>query len=395
MKNFVRYILISAAFVLLLSVSAFSASVDIVDIKGEVGIRGKFATNSTDTRYIESEVYLDGETARIGTWSNTTSYYGDDKTIRLSLANDINIPVSDYSEITVEMYVASQTSRFPEWFVDGEVKSELCRLYVKTSDGLGSECAKFASYDTGMVFYSTVMSGKVFKYTTSDILGLVGEDDIIKNIEIRPYGDAEDFTETPSGAFRIIGLRIIGQTKDELSRSIDSGCRDSVGIVYTLDKTSCTASVRDGKSVSAESVSIPDSVVSGGVRYTVTSVSEDAFGGNTAITKVIIPKSVSSIGDGAFEGCVFLNGLYFEGTPPTKVGSDAFKNTSAALSVFYLPKNPGWGRVWNGYNVFSYGSDLGTDRNGDGKIDLIDMLYYANDGSGIVGIRIYTKLILG
>lgn len=68
---------------------------------------------------------------------------------------------------------------------------------------------------------------------------------------------------------------------------------------------------------------------------TVTSIGDDAFNGNTALTSVTIPDSVTSIGASAFAGNTALTSVRFLGDAPATVGEDAFLNAEATAYVGY------------------------------------------------------------
>ncbi|MCH5176351.1 MAG: leucine-rich repeat protein [Prevotellaceae bacterium] len=51
-------------------------------------------------------------------------------------------------------------------------------------------------------------------------------------------------------------------------------------------------------------ISIPSTVTFGGRTYKVTDIGEDAFQNCSGLTSVTIPNSVTSIGYGAFSGCI-------------------------------------------------------------------------------------------
>ncbi len=61
----------------------------------------------------------------------------------------------------------------------------------------------------------------------------------------------------------------------------------------------------------------------------------------------IVPKSVSSVADYAFFGCVWLTNIYFQGNAPS-VGSSTFQNVPAGATVYYLPGTTGWGTTFGG-----------------------------------------------
>lgn len=85
-------------------------------------------------------------------------------------------------------------------------------------------------------------------------------------------------------------------------------------------------------SSSSTSVTIPASVELKGVSYKVTLIAENAFKGNTKITKVTIGNNVKSIGSSAFYGCKKLKTVTV-GSGVTSIGSQAFANCSALTTV--------------------------------------------------------------
>lgn len=68
-------------------------------------------------------------------------------------------------------------------------------------------------------------------------------------------------------------------------------------------------------------VEIPEKVEIDGVEYTVTEIAEDAFKGNTELTEVTIPGTVTTIGSGAFEGCTNLKAIYVLSPTPASLAA--------------------------------------------------------------------------
>jgi hypothetical protein len=66
----------------------------------------------------------------------------------------------------------------------------------------------------------------------------------------------------------------------------------------------------------------------------------------TRLTKVNIPGSVASIGDGAFSNCTRLTNVYFTGNAPSLGSSVFYADTKA--TVYYLPDTTGWGTTFGG-----------------------------------------------
>lgn len=85
------------------------------------------------------------------------------------------------------------------------------------------------------------------------------------------------------------------------------------------------------------SISIPATVKFDGITYKVTSVSANAFKGNSTITKVVIGKNVETIGSGAFNGCTKLKTVTFKSNSVlSKINNRAFYNCKK-LSNIVIP----------------------------------------------------------
>jgi hypothetical protein len=87
---------------------------------------------------------------------------------------------------------------------------------------------------------------------------------------------------------------------------------------------------------SLTNIDIPDSV---------TSIGQFAFELCRSLTAVIIPGSVTSIGREAFYQCEDLKAVYFQGDAPPDLGN-AFSGDPA--TVYYLPRTTGWGATFGG-----------------------------------------------
>ena len=80
------------------------------------------------------------------------------------------------------------------------------------------------------------------------------------------------------------------------------------------------------------SIEIPASVTYNEVKYSVTSIGNEAFYWCDGLTSVTIPNSVTSIGDWAFSGCSGLTSVTI-GNSVTSIGNHAFSNCSGLTSV--------------------------------------------------------------
>lgn len=90
-------------------------------------------------------------------------------------------------------------------------------------------------------------------------------------------------------------------------------------------------SVKDGSKLSGN-VEIQTTVVINDQTYKVTSIADNAFKGNTAITSVTIPNSITQIGTNAFEGCTSLSEINI-GNAVSSIGSKAFANITSASNA--------------------------------------------------------------
>jgi hypothetical protein len=82
-------------------------------------------------------------------------------------------------------------------------------------------------------------------------------------------------------------------------------------------------------------ITVPATVESQGVTYSVTEIQSDAFANATGLTKVTLPDSVTTIPESAFAGCNSLTSVTF-GNAVTKIGASAFAGC-AALTTLTIP----------------------------------------------------------
>ena len=99
--------------------------------------------------------------------------------------------------------------------------------------------------------------------------------------------------------FTILLLAVLGAKAVFASENID-------GVYYDLNASTRTATVVSGAYTGA--VVIPDKVTYNNREYTVTSIAAQAFSGK-AVTSVVIPAAVTSIGSKAFYNCTSLNSV--------------------------------------------------------------------------------------
>lgn len=103
----------------------------------------------------------------------------------------------------------------------------------------------------------------------------------------------------------------------------------------------------------------------------VTGIGDFAFSQCYGLTSMIIPNSVTNIGDWGFDLCTELKSAYFLGNVPS-IGSWVFLNDDK-VTVYYLPGAAGWGPTFGGRptalwlpQMLTSGSNFGAQSNGFG-----------------------------
>ena len=142
-------------------------------------------------------------------------------------------------------------------------------------------------------------------------------------------------TETPAGE-----LATPKPTKKPVVKPAKKGKKltDSKGVIYkvTSDKKgSLTVEYSAAAKGAKGTITIPAQVTIKGVTYKVTSVGASACRNQAGITKVIIGKNVTKIGNRVFSGCKKLKKVTVKTTKLTEstVGSNAFSGISSGVVV--------------------------------------------------------------
>ena len=120
------------------------------------------------------------------------------------------------------------------------------------------------------------------------------------------------------------------------------------GIIYSLDRSAKTATVKGLEDKSATSAEIR-SYAAG---CAVTSIGGNAFKNCSSLTSINIPSSVTSIGQGAFDGCSALISINIPSSV-TSIGESAFK-VCRSLTSINIPSSVNS----IGYEAFRYCSSL-------------------------------------
>ena len=109
-----------------------------------------------------------------------------------------------------------------------------------------------------------------------------------------------------------------------------------------------TVSITDDKDVSGK-FAIPETVGYHNKNYTVTEIGESAFENNKNLTEVVIPRSITGIGNNAFKGCVNLQAITVYNPTPinlsavgtrgegTRGDGSIFDGVNKTLCILYVP----------------------------------------------------------
>ena len=126
------------------------------------------------------------------------------------------------------------------------------------------------------------------------------------------------------------------------------------GIYYNLNSEDKTASVTfKGENPSSYNneysgaIVIPETVIVGRTRYSVTSLRGSCFYNCNSLTSITIPNSVTSLGSWCFDDCSSLTSITIPNSV-TSLGSSCFSGCSSLTSITMLPSTP----PSTGYGIF-------------------------------------------
>ena len=108
------------------------------------------------------------------------------------------------------------------------------------------------------------------------------------------------------------------------------------GVIYTLDNKTKTATLSSGRYIEGE-YNIPSELDYGGQTFLLTNIEYPAFAFNTSLTSVIIPQSVTNIGNAVFYRCSNLSEVYCYAENVPETGIDVFKDCPIASATLHVP----------------------------------------------------------
>ena len=139
-----------------------------------------------------------------------------------------------------------------------------------------------------------------------------------------------NFQETIEGTEKVkrmlINLKTSQTTPGEEQNYVLTGYDVQNGVIDA--ETGALVVLKEGE------VTIPQSILKNGVRYTITAIGDGAFRRCDSLTKIVIPENITKIGASAFEDCEQLQ-IATISESVTEIGASAFRGTG--LSEVQIP----------------------------------------------------------
>ena len=130
----------------------------------------------------------------------------------------------------------------------------------------------------------------------------------------------------------VLTLAIIAALSLNVNAAFDENEFKYNGLYYRITSSSERTLSCIGADESIEDLIIPKEVLFTGVTYTVTSIYYDAFGDHVNLKSIVIPNSVTEIGNYAFSGCSSLESITIPDNV-TEIGNYAFSGCSSLESI--------------------------------------------------------------
>ena len=149
-----------------------------------------------------------------------------------------------------------------------------------------------------------------------------------------------------SGKLVILAMKFV--SGGDTSKDTDDAATYQITSTESRGSSTPTVAITDDKEVSG-AFAIPETVTYYNKTYTVTEIGESAFENNKNLTEVVIPSSITGIGNNAFKGCVNLQAITVYNPTPinlsavgtrgegTRSDGSIFDGVNKALCILYVP----------------------------------------------------------
>ena len=153
------------------------------------------------------------------------------------------------------------------------------------------------------------------------------------DIKLKPMGNGKHCPTRKMNKYLLLSLILF------FALAIDAQTFVYNGVCYSIKLFTHNVGVADPYQLDFYKghISIPETVDYEGVTYTVTSIDNNAFGGQEGLLSVTLPNTITTIGDRSFSGC---NGLteFIIPQSVTIIGEEAFCGSNNIKEIF-IPKN--------------------------------------------------------
>lgn len=149
-----------------------------------------------------------------------------------------------------------------------------------------------------------------------------------------------------SGKLVILAMKFV--SGGDTSKDTDDAATYQITSTESRGSSTPTVAITDDKEVSG-AFAIPETVTYYNKTYTVTEIGESAFENNKNLTEVVIPRSITGIGNNAFKGCVNLQAITVYNPTPinlsavgtrgegTRGDGSIFDGVNKTLCILYVP----------------------------------------------------------
>lgn len=136
--------------------------------------------------------------------------------------------------------------------------------------------------------------------------------------------------------YQLINCSVCGTKQEKVTFTLAKGKKFTSGnLTYQVNKKDQSVTVTKAKKKTLTTISVPDTVTYGGVKYKVNIIGKSAFQSNTKLKKVTLGKYITTISDFAFYKCSKLQKVVCK-KGITTVGKSAFGYDKALVSISTL-----------------------------------------------------------